>query len=65
MTYRGRSIEYVVYNVLRKVYPKPPTILQSGLPSLDRAKEGTTAEMFERYVRETGLVGWFESREGS
>ena len=59
-----KHIEYVLYNVLRKVYPKPPTPLQSGLPSVDRTKEGTTAEMFEAYIRENGLVKWFESEKG-
>jgi hypothetical protein len=52
-------IEDVVCNALRKVYPKPPTVTSRGFPSLDRSKEGTTAQMFSDCVRDLGLVDWF------
>ncbi len=59
-----KKIEYVLYNVLRKKYPQSPTPLQSGKPSVDRANEGTTAELFEQYVRDNNLTSWFESEKG-
>jgi hypothetical protein len=54
-----KHIENVVCNALRKVYPKPPTITTRGFPSIDRSKEGTTAQMFSDTVRDIGLVDWF------
>jgi len=54
-----KHIEDVVCNALRKVYPKPPTITSRGFPSLDRSKEGTTAQMFQDCLEEIGLVDWY------
>lgn len=54
-----KHIEDVVCNALRKVYPKPPSITTRGFPSLDRSKEGTTAQMFSDTVRDLGLIDWF------
>jgi hypothetical protein len=42
---KGKPVEEVLYTALRKAYPKPPTILQSGLFSVDRTKESTTYAM--------------------
>lgn len=53
------TISDVLYQALRKVYPKPPTITTRGFPSLDRSKESTTAQMFAESVRELGLADWF------
>jgi len=54
------TISYVIHQALRKAYPKPPTPLSNSTPSLNRSEESTTAEMFEKYVRDNGLVPWFE-----
>lgn len=48
---KGQPIEEVLYVALRKAYPKPPTVLQSGLFSVDRTKESTTYEMLMDYIR--------------
>jgi hypothetical protein len=53
------NVREVLYNALRKEYPKPPTILKSGFPSIDRQKESTTAQMFADCVRDIGLADWF------
>lgn len=53
------TISDVLYQALRKVYPKPPTITSRGFPSIDREKESATAQMFSDCVRELGLVDWF------
>lgn len=50
-----RKIDFVVYNVLRKAYPTPPTMTSRGLPSIDRQKESTTAALFEKCIKENGL----------
>ena len=51
-----KRIDRVIYNVLRKVYPKPPTILKDGItPSVNRKEESTTAEMFAAYIKEAGI----------
>ncbi len=56
-----KKIEYVLYNVLRKKYPQAPTSLKSGKPSLNRTEEGTTAELFEDYVKDNNLSAWFNT----
>jgi len=64
--YEARTFDYpwtdirdVLYNTLRKVYPKPPTILKSGFPSINRQEESTTAKMFVDCVKDVGLIDWF------
>jgi hypothetical protein len=39
------KIEFTLYNMLRKSYPKPPTELKNGLFSIDRQNESTTIDM--------------------
>jgi hypothetical protein len=58
-----KEIDSVLYNVLRKTFPRPPTPLKNLTPSVNRTEEGTTAELFEAYVRENGLVEWFENND--
>jgi hypothetical protein len=50
LPWKDHMVDRVLYTALRKNYPKPPTITQSGWPSLDRQKEGTTAELFQELV---------------
>ena len=57
--YPWTDVRDVLYNALRKAYPKPPTMTQRGFPSIDRQKESTTAQMFMECVRDIGLVDWF------
>ena len=53
-------IDRIVYQMLRKRYPKPPTITSRGFPSIDRQKEGTTAELFQALVvGNEALETWF------
>lgn len=57
------DVDNVLYQVLRKVYPSPPTVLTSGLPSVARSTESTTAALFEQYIRERDLLAWFEGNQ--
>ncbi len=50
-----RKIDFVIYNALRKAYPKPPTELKNGMFSIDRAKESTTVEMLEEFIEDRGI----------
>lgn len=50
-----KKIDFVIYQALRKCYPKPPTPLKNGKPSLNRAEESTTAALFEQYIKEHSL----------
>lgn len=59
--YPWKEIRGVLYNALRKAYPKPPTILKSGFPSINRQTESTTAKMFADCVRDLGLADWFHN----
>jgi hypothetical protein len=56
-------IEYVLYNVLRKAYPRPPTMLKSGTPSLNRTDESTTYEMFMECIKKNNLEIVFQGSE--
>lgn len=58
-----KKIEQLCYQALRKVFPKPPTALQNGTPSLNRQDESCTAKMFEDYIRENNLTVWFEAND--
>lgn len=50
-----KSLDFIVYESIRKGYPKPPTRLKSGEPSIARSTETTTAEMFAQYISDNGL----------
>lgn len=63
LPWNGKRVDRVIYNAIRKNYPKPPTPLKNGFPSLNRQEEGTTANLFMQYVTENGLEEWFESTE--
>lgn len=57
-------VDSIVCVALRKNYPKPPTVLQSGFLSIDRQKEGTTAELFqEAIIGNENLEHWFKTNE--
>lgn len=63
LPWNGKTVDRVIYNALRKNYPKPPTPLKNGFPSMDRQKEGTTAEYFAEYIRKNGLAEWYNDDE--
>jgi hypothetical protein len=50
LPHKGEVIEEVLYNVLRKAYPKPPTELKNGMFSVDRQNESTTYEMLQNWL---------------
>ena len=51
LPHKGEVVEEVLYNVLRKAYPKPPTLLKNGMFSVDRQNESTTYEMLQHFIR--------------
>lgn len=51
LPHKGKPFEEVIYNVLRKAYPKAPTILQSGLFSVDRQNESTTYAILSEWIK--------------
>ena len=60
----NHQVDRIIVNALRKNYPKEPTILKSGFPSVSRTTEGTTAELFMACVNaEPERVMWFEDDE--
>lgn len=61
--YPWTEIRGVLYNTLRKAYPRSPTILKSGFPSMNRQEESTTADMFTDCVKELGLIDWFHDSD--
>jgi len=60
--YAGQ-VDRVVITGLRKNYPKPPTLTSKGFPSIDRQKEGTTAELFMQCIKDNGLELMYEDDE--
>ncbi|HEX8762902.1 MAG TPA: PD-(D/E)XK nuclease family protein [Candidatus Saccharimonadales bacterium] len=55
LPYAGQAMEEVIYNVLRKAYPKPPTMVRGGLFSVDRQNESPTYEMLMAFIEENGI----------
>jgi len=49
------EINNIQYVALRKSYPKPPTELKNGLPSINRQEESTTPELFEKFIKDNNL----------
>lgn len=56
-------ISFVLYNALRKAYPKPPTELKSGLFSVNRQTEATTIDMLQQFIDERGIQVIVDSDE--
>jgi len=60
----GKTVDRILYTGLRKNYPKPPTLTTKGVPSVDRQKEGTTAELFEALVASDPVISdWFVNNQ--
>jgi len=55
LPYKGEPMEEVIYNVLRKAYPRPPTVVRGGLFSVDREKESCTYEMLMDWIKENQI----------
>jgi hypothetical protein len=56
-----KKVEWVCCNALRKVAPSPPHITTRGFPSLDRSKEGATAQMFMDLIKsDPALQLWYD-----
>jgi len=57
-----KRIDRVIYNVLRKAYPKPPTVLKDGFsPSINRKEEMTTAALFAKHIKDYGIEVLYEN----
>lgn len=50
-----KNLDFIIYEGIYKGYPKAPTILKSGLPSLNKQSESTTAAKFEAAIDLLGL----------
>lgn len=60
----AKTVDRVIYQALRKRYPKPPTITTKDLPSINRQQEGTTAEMFKDSILGHPMrEAWFQQDE--
>ncbi len=61
----GEMVDRVLYTGLRKNYPKPPTETYNGKAlSVDRTKEGTTAELFQEAIAASPVLSqWFIDSE--
>jgi hypothetical protein len=55
LPHKGQPMEELVYNVMRKAYPKPPTIVRGGLFSVDRKNESTTYELVKEFMDNAGI----------
>lgn len=49
------KISFVLYNAIRKAYPKPPTKVRSGMFSIDRQKESTNYTMLQEFIDQEGI----------
>jgi hypothetical protein len=50
-----KKMSFVIYNAIRKAFPRPPTELKSGLFSIDRTNESTTYEMLQEFIAQRNL----------
>lgn len=51
-----QKIDFVVYQAMRKAYPKPPTSTsRAPFVSINRQTESTTYEIFMQYIAEEGI----------
>jgi hypothetical protein len=50
LPHKDEPFEEVIYNVLRKAYPKPPTMLKNGMFSTDRQNESTTYDLLQKFI---------------
>jgi PD-(D/E)XK nuclease superfamily len=50
-----KKVEFVLYNAVRKAFPRPPTITSRGDISIDRQKESTTYEMLMETIEDLGM----------
>ena len=57
------KISFVLYNALRKAYPKPPTRLKNGMFSVNRQTESTTIDMLEHFIEQEGIQVIVDSDE--
>ena len=50
LPHKGQPLEEVIYNTLRKAYPKPPTELKNGMFSVNRTDESTTYPLLMAWI---------------
>lgn len=50
-----KKIDFVLYNALRKAYPKPPTMLKNGMFSMNKAQESTTPRLLKEFIEQNAL----------
>lgn len=53
--YEYTEINRIYYVALRKAFPRPPTELKNGMPSIAKTTESTTPEMFTQYIKDHNL----------
>lgn len=51
LPHKGYPIEEVLYDALRKSYPKPPTELKNGMFSVSRTDESTTYDILQAWIK--------------
>lgn len=52
LPYAGEEMQECIYNVLRKAFPQPPTVVRGGLFSVDRKNESCTYDMLTAWMQE-------------
>ena len=56
LPYAGEAMEECIYNVLRKAFPQPPTVVRGGLFSIDRKAESCTYDMLTSWMQENDVT---------
>jgi Zierdtviridae exonuclease len=56
LPWNGQAMEEVIYQALRKTYPRPPTVLKNGMFSIDRQNESTTIGLLQAFIDANGLA---------
>lgn len=50
LPHKGKPLEDIIYNTMRKAYPKPPTELKNGMFSVARETESTTYDILNQWI---------------
>ena len=56
LPHKGQPMQELIYNVIRKAVPRPPTIVRGGLFSVDRNNESTTYDLVREWLHDADIM---------
>jgi hypothetical protein len=56
LPHKNQPMQELIYNVIRKAVPRPPTIVRGGLFSVDRNNESTTYDLVREWLHDADIM---------